>query len=322
MSKKEPSASVLLVGGSDEFNRRRLISKIVATRVSEGWGVTPVDGSSPSPLDSVFSMTMMFGTPTLCVISNPEKLPPELISEQLSSPDPNISFLLVTDKDKLSGPVFDLVPKKNLKVFTLPPFYKLDEHASDFVVSEVQSKGNSIASSLAFSLVRKVGADKGVLSFEVQKVCMLAGPGAEITANHLRETLAALAESDGSVLLEALGTRNAKKLALEFIKYKASRGGDPTIELCGRVLTPALTRWIQAAHLSGIGMSSAAAAGAVGANPWYWENKILPFALQWGVAGCARMIRIVAQSQTLVFRGSVSPFSYLEASLLDLLKDT
>jgi DNA polymerase III delta subunit len=313
---EENTTPVLLVGGSDEYQRRRLVNKVVSTRRGEGWSVMPVDGKEEGALNPVFAMSSMFEGSTLCVVSNPEKLPVAVVADHIQSPDPKVVLLLVAEGDKLSGPIFDLVPKGCVKTFALPPFYKLDEHAAAFVQNEVKARGSKIESGLASSWVRRVGNDLGVLSFEVQKAVLFAGDGVELTASHLRETLAALSETDGSAVLEALGRKDSKHLSMEMQKYRQSRGGDPTIELCGRTLTPSLTRWLQAAHLAQAGMSSAAAAGSVGANPWYWEHKILPYAMRSGVVGCARMLGIVADAQTLVFRGGINPFAYLEASFL------
>lgn len=321
MSKAKPVSSVFLIGGSDEYQSRRMLNKITATRRSEGWSVLPIDGKTPGALDPVFAMSAMFEASTLCVVSNPEKLSVALVKDQVTDPDPKITLLLITNSDKPTGPVFDLIPKESTKIFALPPSYKMDEYAANFVQNDLKARGSKITESLALAMVRKVGTDLGVLSFEVQKVCLFAGTSTEITAAHLRETLAALSETDGSAVLEAIGLKQSKRLASEMQKYQASRGGDPTIELCGRVITPALTRWLQAAHLSESGMPPAAAAGIVGANPWYWENKILPYAMRWKVAGCARLIGIVAEAQTQVFRGGISPFTYLEAAFLDYFSE-
>jgi len=320
MSTAKSEPSVLVVGGSDEYQRRRLVSKIAAKRRSEGWIILPIDGKEPDALDRVFSMSSMFEASTLCLVVNPEKLSTSVVTDHIQSPDPKVVLLLITESDKPSGPIFDLVPKGFVKVFTLPPFYKLEEHAATFVQAELTSLGSKIDPGLALSLVKRVGTDLGVLSFEVQKVSLLAGAGVAISSTHLRETLAPLAETDGTSIIEALGTKNLKRLAVEMQRYQVSRGGDPTIELCGRIITPALTRWLQAAHLAEAGMPAAAAAGSVGANPWYWEHKILPYALRWRVAGCARLIGIVAEAQTLVFRGGLAPFTYLEASFLAFLR--
>jgi DNA polymerase III delta subunit len=309
-----------MVGGTDAFNRRRLVQRVVEMRQKDGWEVVPVDGSESDALDSVFAMSMMFAESRLVIISKPEKLDPALVLEQLNSPDPKLTFLLVTELEKPEGPVFDSIPKTHRSVFNLPPFYKMEEYAANFAVKEAKAKGNVLKEDLALALVRKVGSDLGVISFEIQKICLLMEPGAEIDALTLRETLAALSETDGTSIIEAIGYKNEKRLAVELAKYQESRGGDPTIELCGRVLTPTIVRWLQAAHLHEAGMAPAAAAGAAGQNPWYWENKILPLARAWKVSGCARLIRIIAKAQTLVFQGSTSPFAYLESALLEAVQ--
>lgn len=310
---------VFVAGGSDEFQRRRLVSKIVSTRRGEGWNIVPIDGKEKGALDPIFSMSSMFSANTLAVVENPEKLNPESILEQLRDPDPKVTLLLVTESDKPSGPIFDAIPKTSVKVFSLPASYKLEEYATSFVVGEAKERGYVVDPQLAAALVRRVGTDLGVLAFEVQKVSMLLPKGETVRPEHLRDSLAPLAESDGTAIIEALGSRDASRLSVELVRYKSSRGGDPTIELCGRILTPSLTRWLQAAHLAESGMTAQAAAGVVGSNPWYWEHKVLPYALRWKVAGCARLIGIVANAQTLVFRGGISPFAYLEASLLGIL---
>lgn len=312
---------VLIVGGSDEFQRRRFVAQVIARRRSEGCSIVPVDGKESDALDGVFSTAMMFGTRTLCVVSNPEKLHPPFVAEHMRSPDPLVTLLLVTESDKLTGPVFEPVPDGLRRVFTLPQFFKMEEYATKFVLNEVKERGCSIDANLARSLVRKVGTNLGVLFFEVQKASMLVVSG-EITAEALRSTVAPLLEVDGSSITDALGMRDGRRLALEMHKYRSSRGSDPTIELCGRVLTPALTRWMQAAHLHDAGMSAGAAAGSVGANAWYWEHKVLPFALQWGVGGCARLIRAIARAQVAVFQGAINPWALLETSLLRLSTTT
>lgn len=308
--------SIFLVAGSDEFLRRRFVSRISQEKSREGWTITKVEGSEKDPLDSVFAMSRMFSSGNLAVVSNPEKLPEKDVSGHISDPDPNLILVLVSESDKPSGPILDLVPKSNAKVFPLPPFYRMEEYASDFVVSELKSLGRGIDPTLARDLVRKVGTNLGVLSFEVQKVCHLVESGGKVEPKDLRSSLSALAETDGSAVVDSLGFRDRVALARELVKFRKSRGADPTIELCGRVLTPTLIRWLQAAHLEKVGMSPAAAAGSVGSNPWFWEHKVLPPARSWGVEGSARLLKIVAKSQTLVFQGAISPFAYLEAALL------
>ena len=315
---------LLLVAGADEHRRRRFVRGVSTKKQTEGWTVYPMGGEEHTVLDTVLSTTgVLFPGKALCVVHNPEKLPLPLVKSHAADSDPSVVLLLVYETDKPSGPLADLVPKASCKVFPLPPFYKLDEYAADYV-REARSKGFVIGSDLAGALVRKVGNDLGVLTFEVAKACLLAKAkgGKDITPEILRDTVAPLSEVDGSSVLEALGSANPKRLAVELSRYKISKGGDPTVELCGRVLTPMVLRWLQAAHMFECGVSASAAAGRTGSNPWYWENKVLPPARAHGVVGCKKMLGAIAKAQTAVFSGHVSPWVTLEAGLLGALGTT
>lgn len=316
MTAKNPP--VLVVAGSDDFQRRRLVRQITSKRALDGWDVRPVDAGIENEVESVLASLALFSANTLLVVTRPEKLDAEVLKSQLDDPDPTLVMLLVSETDKLAAPL-DAVPKSLIKTFSLPAFYKLGEHASAFAVQEAKSHGKELTPSLAAALVKKVGTDLGVLAFEVQKAALYAGPELKLTPEHLRATVAALLESDGSAIADALAAQNRKALIFEMDRFRSAKGTDPTIELCGRVLSPTVLRWLQAAHLHASGLSPAAAAGSVGANPWFWERKVLPAALRWKVSGCASLVRIIASAQDGVFRGSISPWGLLQSSLLRLI---
>lgn len=309
---------VLVVAGSDEFQRRRLVRQITTKRTLDGWNVHPVDAGVDDEVESALSSLALFTANTLLVVERPEKLDASVLKSQLDDPDPTLVMLLVSEADKLASPL-DAVPKTLVKTFSLPAFYKLEEHASAFAVQEAKSRGKELTPSLATALVRKVGTDLGVLAFEIQKAALYAGSEPKLTPEHLRATVAALLESDGSAIADALAAQNRKAFVLEMDRFRSAKGSDPTIELCGRVLSPNVLRWLQAAHLHASGLSPAAAAGSVGANPWFWEHKVLPAALRWRVSGCASLVRIIASAQDATFRGSVSPWGLLQSGLLRLI---
>jgi len=241
----------------------------------------------------------------------------------MKDPNPSLVLLLVSDSDKPGGWLAD-VPQAQTKMFTLPPFYKLDGHAADYAVSLTKKLGLTLSESLAQAMVRKVGNDLGVVSFEVSKVAMLARAlgVTTIEPEQLRGTLASLSELDGSLVVEALGARSARFLSDELSRYKGSKKGDPTIELCGRSLTPTVLRWLQAAYFHSKGVAPAGAAGRVGSSPWYWEHKVLPSARNWGVDGCRDLLRVIARAQCAVFEGAISPWASLEANLVRLANAT
>lgn len=323
MSGVEATPGVLIVAGGDEYRRRRFVRTFSSRKASEGWVVYPLLGTEHEALGAILSSTgVLFSAPALCVVSVPEKLPIELLKRHVAEGGDSVILLLVFEGEKPSAAVSALVPKTVIKTFSLPAFYKMEEYAVEFVREEFKALRIGVDPGLALALVRKVGTDLGMLSFEVSKAAMLCqAQGVSVASPEIvRETMAALSESDGSGLVEALGAANLKRVATELSRYRASKGGDPTIELCGRVLTPTVLRWFQAAHMDASGVSPQAAAGRMGANPWFWENKVLPVARGLGVDRCRRMIAVIAAAQTAVFSGAVSPWGILESGLFQILK--
>lgn len=313
MSQQPP---VLVASGSDDFQRRRLVRKVVTARSGEGWNVLPVDAGVSGEVESSLGGVSLFQANTLLVVSRPEKLDVKILRSQLEDPDLTVVFLLVSEADKLTSPL-DLVPKKYTRTFTLPAFYKLEEYAVSFLIGEGKAIGKELPESLAAALVRKVGTDLGILTFELQKAALYAGPSEpKLLPEHFRASMAALVETDGSSIADALADQNRKQFLVEMDRFRKAKGTDPTIELCGRVLSPTVLRWLQAAHLSASGLSAGAAAGSVGANPWFWEHRVLPAALRWRIVGCARLLQAIAAAQEATFGGCVSPWCLLESRVL------
>ena len=309
----------LLVAGSDDHRRRVFVRDLVNRCLREGYVHHPLDGTDREGLQGLLSTVgVLFSIPTLAVVSRPEKIVPGDVAEHLRTPNPSLVLLLVTDSDKPSGGILDGFPAAHTKLFPLPPFYKLDDHAAEYAVGLAKSRGIVLPDKMSRALVKLVGNDLGVVSFEVDKLVRLASARSRSTVelSDLRESLAALSESDGSSVADALGTRSRKTIADELSRYKATKKGDPTVELCGRVLTPTVFRWMQAAYLHGKGVSPAGAAGRVGSSPWYWENKVLPCAKVWGLQGCRHLLSAIATAQSAVFSGAVSPWNCLESGLL------
>lgn len=317
---------LLVVFGSDEFRRERFLRSVVSKHIRDGWSSHDVDASDgESFVGNLLATTgVLFSQSALCLLRKPEKSSTGLVGllqEHARDKDPMVVVVLVYEADKPSGPLWDMVPKNFHKGFTLPPFYKMEEAAVSFVLEE--SRGFKMEPTLAQALVRKVGLDFGVLAFEVSKATMLARAlgTLALTPDIVKQSMAPLAETDGSSIIEALSARSTLRLAREMDTYRRSKGVDPTIEFCGRVLSPTVLRWLQACHLHASGVGPQAASARVGSNPWYWENKILPQARVWGVHGCSKLLSVVAKSQEAVFSGFLNPWGLLEAGLLRQIED-
>lgn len=313
----------LLVGGTDGHRRRVFVRDFIAKCIASGYIQQPLDGADRAGLQSLVSTVgVLFPNPTLVVITRPEKITAADLGGHLQSPNPDLVLLLVSEVDKPSGGILDGFPAAQTKLFTLPAFYKLDEHAAGYARELSKAKGVDLPDGLARAMVKLAGNDLGVISFEVDKAVRLATAlGVKVLEPaHLRGTVASLTEQDGSAVLDALGTRRARVISDELARYKASKKGDPTIELCGKSLTPTVLRWLQAAYLQSTGTAPASAASRVGSNPWYWENKVLPHARNWGVDGCRGLLGAVSSAQKSVFDGALNPWGLLESSILRLSK--
>lgn len=313
----------LLVAGTDAHRRRVFVRDFTAKCIAAGYATQPVDGADRGALQSIMgTVGVLFPNPTLVVVTRPEKVHPDDVAEHLREPNPLLTLLLITEEDKPAGGVLDGFPPAQTKTFPLPPFYKLDEYAADYARECAKARGVDLPDALARAMVKRVGNDLGVVSYEVDKAAHLArAMGVPvIEPAHLKGTLAPLTELDGTTVVDALATRNARVLSDELARYKNSKKGDPTIELCGRTITPAVFRWLQAATLHARGWSIPAAAGRVGASPWYWEHKVLPVARTWGVDGCREILSVVARAQSAVFDGAVRPWTLLESGLLRIAR--
>ena len=313
--------SLMMVSGTDDHLRRKFIRQVQKGYRSRGWQVVSMDGEDHAYLESLLNSNgVLFDQQTFVVVTNPEKLPLAVVKDHAKDTSPSVVLFLVYTGDKPTGKVSELVPPEGTKPpINLPSFFKMEEYAVKYAKEEARAGGYPMDHGLATSLVLHVGTDLGLLGFEVAKACVLARARNHqglLTPAIVKDTLAPLSEIDGSAIVTALGTRNRTSLVAELHRYRVSKGGDPTIELCGKTLSPTVLKWVQAAHLHESGVSPDAAAGRVSASPWYWKNIILPPARAWGFQGCRNLLRVIAKAQTAVFSGSVHPWVVLESGLL------
>ncbi len=311
---------VLAVAGTDDHRRRLFVKDMVRKWTAGGGYVLDHTGDDREALEGVIgSVGVLLTTPTLVLVSEPEKLPAGLLDDHRKSPAPELSFVLLYETEKPTDPVWSSLPKEVTRTFTAPPSYKLDDHAADYAVTRARALGYHLSAPLSRALVRRAGNDLGVVHYEVEKVTLLArarSAPVELTADLLKATLAPLTELDGQLIVEAIGVGDRAATSAELDRYYQSKKGDPTVELCGRTLSPTFVRWLTAAHLDSAGMSPTVAAGRVGTHPWYWEHKVLPGARRWRVGGIAALLKVVARAQTATFQGAVSPWNLLVSGLL------
>jgi|SaaInlLV_10m_DNA_2_1039722.scaffolds.fasta_scaffold05902_4 DNA polymerase III delta subunit len=319
MAKKpDKFPSLLVVSGSEVLLRRRFLKHIKATQLAAGWGVEDVDGSDSMAVRDVLDGGMFVVGNVLGVVHTPQKMDLDLLAKHHAAKDYEVTLLLHIEGEPDGRTKFGKFVKKlgNVhKGFPKASEWDAPKVAAKFIHSEVKDQGMTIRPALASALVSRVGSDLGMLAFEVQKMVLLAQTAGvtAIEAEQVKGAMAPIAEAAVAPIMDALATRNRKRLSKALAQIRRTSRGDPTMRIC-RFLGSSVTRWVQAAHLDNL--PPRAAAGELGINPWFFENKVLPPARLWGKAGTVRLAADLAASERAVLNGAVSPWTVLTARLL------
>ena len=321
MSKKTEFPSVLVVSGSQELLRRRFIANVKATQEKAGWTTEDVDGEDAGAVRDVLDGGGLFSTNrVLAVVYNPQKVSLDLLARHQESKDFVTTLLLHIEGEPDGRTKFGKMVKKLGSVhkgFPKPKEWDEPGLAAQFMVDEAKLHGRTMDKALAGAFVSRVGTDLGVCAFEVEKAAMLAtlDGSVEITGKHIKGAMAPISEASVGPIMDALASRNRKKLSKALAKLAATSKDpdDQVIRIC-RFLGSAVNKWISAAYLDQ--MSPADAAAELGINPWYFEAKILGPAKRWGKAGTVRLASDLAAAERAVLNGAIRPWTVLTARLL------
>lgn len=319
MAKMAKFPPMLVVSGGQTILRQRFLRHVRSTQAKEGWAVIDIDGTDiTSVRDALQGGGMFVEGMTLAVVHHPTKLDLTMLKRHAESKDYVTTLLLHIEGNPDGRTKFGKYVKSLSKVhrsFPLPDEWKAPEVAAEFVLAEVKEHGMTMRPALAQALIARVGSDLGMLSFEVQKMALLAdAKGTKvIDRDEIKGAMAPIAEASVAPIVDALSARNRKKLSRALRRLRQTSKSDPTMRICG-LLRTMVTRWIQAAYLDAL--PPRAAAAELGMNPWYFEKKILPSARRWGKVGTVRLASDLAASERAVLNGSLSPWTVLTARLL------
>jgi DNA polymerase III delta subunit len=310
---------VVFVTGSDHFRRRRFLRGFVR-EMRETRTVQHVKGSDKGALIAALSEPDFTGRPVLVVVDQANKVDLALVEDHHKGKDNSAVLALHYEGTPRGNTKFGKLVKKLSGVhrgFTAPTTWDADEDAVNFCVEEAKRLGKPLTVDLAQALVSVIGSDLGLLSFEILKAVRLAEARGEpgITTAHVKAVKADIAEAQVFPVVRALEARNVKRLIRTLTMVKARSKTDPTIWVC-RVVGPNAQKWLTAANLDAKGVHPDTAADQLGMKPWYYKNKVLPFAQRWKQAGAIRLIRAVAESERAVFDGHVAPWTGLVARLV------
>lgn len=310
---------LLVVSGGEGLRRRRFIAQVSATQREAGWDIQEVDGADPSSVQDALSGDMFSSVQTLAVVSSPEKMNLDLLAKHLAATDYTTTLLLHIEGEPDGRTKFGKFVKASLggvdKNFPLPTEWKAGEVAIAFVQDEARQLGLAFPAPLATALTQRSGTDLGVLSFEMQKIAILAkldGVSA-IEGKHVARGMAPIAEASVIPITDALASKQAKRLVKALADLSRTSKGDQTMRVT-RLIASSVVKWMQAVYLDSL--PPLAAAEELGVHPWYFENKILPAAQRWGKAGTVRLIQDLAATERALLNGAIDPWVVLTTRLL------
>jgi len=320
MAKAETFPPVLVVSGGQVVLRRRFLQQVIRAQQEAGWSVVQVDGSDPASVRDALQGGGLFDEGnTLAVVEKPHKMNLELLELHHESKGGDVTLLLNIEGEPDGRTKFGKLVKKKMvgvhKGFPKPTEWKAPEVAVEFVLAEAKAHDKTIRPALAHALVQRVGTDIGMLAFEIQKMSLLADSfgSCVIEQREVKGGMAAIAEASVGPIIEALATRNRKRLSKALARLRKTSKADPTMRIC-RFLGSSVLKWVQAAHLDAL--PPKAAAQELGINAWYFENKILPPAKRWGKAGTVSLAADLAASERAVLNGAINPWMVLTTRLM------
>ena len=314
---------VIVVSGAEAHLRRSEIKKALLGAKKKNRRVDYLDGADPSALSSVLAATSpLFKHETLAILTNPEKAPIEVLLKHAAQKSSRVTLVLhVEGEIKKKSPLTKLVDKLDKKFhiqFKSPPTWKREEWCAGILVKTARDLFElSLDAKIAQALVQAAGTNLGVLSFELQKAALLAQheQSSEIKADHVKQTLSRLVETDAIPIVDALADQHSARLSKAMAVLKKTHGSDPTIKVVA-LISRNVVQWLHAAGLLKQKATVEEIAQRVGLPPFICKTKTVPIAKRWGDERLASVLTSLARVERAVKSGQVSPWLQLEAALL------
>lgn len=315
-------APVVVIGGTEAFLVGREVRNAVL--VTERSGRLVVWADSDGEVNDALTVADTFGEAALIVV-NGGKVSVETL-EHLKENQPAKTGLLIRIDGRLDEKKFPELGAvhKGFQVSHTAPTKKKDKRnlAVRFAKAEAGSllgKG-SLGSDLAEALVKAVGDDLGVISFEIAKVAALARSEESdvITVTHLRALVRPSSDIDLQPLREAMMSRSRPLVAAALDRIRRTNSADPTrLMLYGRGSPSDLAlKWLRAAVLLESGATSIEIAARTGTPEWAVKRDVIPAAKRWGASALRDLVKRLSRADRGLLLGDPSAWISCETALL------
>ena len=335
-------APVTVVSGGIDFIRVRTVQQIVQAARKEGRRLVTVAAGDEDALRELFGGGFLFSDATVAVIESAQqrkraaKKKKDTSTEDAASgwSDEALALVLEHAKDgdssdivlvvhhegeagpnTFAGLVAAEIPKARHKIApTLKPWEE-KSFAIKFLISELRKRDKTIEDSLAEQVVRKVGADVGLLSFEVLKLATYldVDKRTEVTPQDVVALMAAFGAEDWEVFKTALSSKNTKQVVRTWNDIRNGPGGE-AVQKAIAILTSTVVKWTHVAALHEAGVGPEDAASRIGIHPFIYKSNLLPAAVHWGRKPLERLLRSITSIG--VRKGHINPWVALESVLV------
>lgn len=334
----------MVVSGSHEFFRARELQKATRGAKSTGRRVVYIEAGDGAGLRDVLSGGVLFAEPALAILDSAavkkkggrkkKSAEPvegdgsgwtdedvELVVEHAK--DTSAEVALVVHHAGDAGPttfaakVAAALPKGRVLNFEAPKPWERKAEAVKFLRSELKRLGKEIPEDLAEAVVRQVGPELGVLSFDAVKLSMLLDVTGRTTVERadVASLVTQMGTEDWQVLQDALGARNTKAVVRSLQEIRNGPAGDAVMKACV-ILERSTLSWLHGAALVESGASVEEAAARMSMHPFAYQKNVLPAAKRWGKEALADLLRRVVAVERGIKRGHVSPWVELESALI------
>lgn len=337
---------VMVVSGSEEFLRERELRRAKSAARVSGRRVVEVAAGDRKGLAAVFSGGMLFQEDVLVLLDSAvvkakkapkrKRAPSEdggaedgpWLEEDLdvvlaheAEGSTEVCLLIRHDGEatptSFAGMIAAKLPKGRHIAYAAPKPWDAKDAAVKFLIAECARREKSISEGLAAAVVRQVGTDLGMLSFEAMKVSMLldAGGRKEIAREDLVGLVASFGSEDWQILNEALASRNAKALVRVLADIRKGPSSDAIVKVCV-IAGTSVMKWLHTAALAEEGIEGDDAAARVGTHPFKHRLENVPAARAWGQDSLVELLRGIVAVERGAKRGHVDPWIWLESRLL------
>lgn len=322
---KNPPPLVILSGDHD-FLRMRQLKEAVTVADTVGRSVEYVKGSDREALSGVLSSSgVFFPEDILVVLNDAEDVDVSLLLDHHERGSNDV-VVVVHHPGKIKpgsnlATVADEIPKKYVARFEKPKPWEAHEGAVNFCVSEASQLGFSLPQRIADAIVKNVGNDLGVLSFEIDKLGHYLRAEGKTTAEpaDVRGVLGAFVDLGPKPIVDALERKNAKAVSTALANMRRTHSGNlagATLRACAFV-SRAASEWLHVAALLDEGASQEEILSRTGKHRFLLREVLLPAAKRWGQGGLVSLIRSVARVERSVRSGHTHPWVELECALLE-----